>query len=830
MKRLFSTVLTIVWSVTGFLVFGQSLVFNYTSPISGAEYINPEQSIILKTGIPFDQKFIDGHKFIITGSESGLHSFSWKLSEDTKTLVIIPEFKFSYGETVTVNIPQGLITSDGSEISGTDFSFRIKTKDNLPLLKEFYRKELIIENSLKNTQHIKKPSGILKRDYKLPTDYPAPEMINYEETDDKYLFFTLNPRAGAPDYNHYLSINDEYGTPLFFRKTQIGCLNFHKMIDGRLAYAGNDSGNPENGKYYFMDSSYVVIDSVKTGNGYNMDGHDMLLMENGHYLLMSYDPQIVDMSQYVLGGNPNATVVGLVIQEVDVNETVYFQWRSWDHFQITDATDDINLQGSNIDYVHGNAFAFDLDGNLLISSRHLDEITKINYETGDIIYRFGLLSKNNQFVINNDPVGFSHQHDVKVLPNGNITIFDNGNLRPAQYSQALEYSIDEISMTASRVWHYQNDPNVYGASTGSYRRTGDGKNLIGWGSTWPLAAIEILTDQTKVFEVYLPDRVVSYRVIKDEWVTNLFKAPPQLHFGNYEGNTGPIFMILPVHNNSDELIRITSTFNHNEVFEVIDDLPINIPAGDTIELNISFMPDQLDAFNDRLTLNYDNFTMGTLERIARQVSLCGIWDNSTPVVTFLPEYGTNNVDPESNINIMFSKPVRKVGGELIQNDDIPDLFSFNVSNIWGDDVSFTGIISDDRQQITLIPDEPMAEEQQYFVKLLQSTIEDDDGYVIEHPESTVFITGLFVSLKPGTVLNRVMFFPSPFSDILVVTSKDHYIGNICIYDMSGMEIFNVDTGKNRLEINTSHFPEGIYLVKVFGKFGEVNVTKVVKVH
>ncbi len=49
---------------------------------------------------------------------------------------------------------------------------------------------------------------------------------------------------------------------------------------------------------------------------------------------MSYDPQMVDMSKIVPGGNPNATVTGLIVQEIDENKNVVFQWRSWDHFKL----------------------------------------------------------------------------------------------------------------------------------------------------------------------------------------------------------------------------------------------------------------------------------------------------------------------------------------------------------------------------------------------------------------------------------------------------------------------------------------------------------------
>lgn len=283
-----SIALVILLSLTIGFTYGQSHFFNYTSPIPGSEYINPEQTIILKTGLSFDSQSVDNCRISIKGSESGPNNFTWKFSEDFKTLVIIPKNNFFYGETIVVNVSKGLKTFDGTDISDIYFSFKIKTHDNLQYLKDFYKREMLNEKFIAVDNHQKEFSNVLNRDNSLPLDYPPAEMIHFKETDDNYLFFTLNPRAGAPEYNNYITITDKFGVPLFFRKMSNNCLNFHVMHDGRLAYARNNYGNPENEKYYFMDSSYVVIDSVKTGNGYNMDAHDMLLLENGHYLLMSY--------------------------------------------------------------------------------------------------------------------------------------------------------------------------------------------------------------------------------------------------------------------------------------------------------------------------------------------------------------------------------------------------------------------------------------------------------------------------------------------------------------------------------------------------------------
>lgn len=75
-----------------------------------------------------------------------------------------------------------------------------------------------------------------------------------------------------------------------------------------------------------------------------------------------------------------------IIQELDQSKNVVFQWRSWDHFRITDATHE-DLTAALVDYVHANALEVDNDGNILLSSRHLDEITKIDRQTGNIIWR-----------------------------------------------------------------------------------------------------------------------------------------------------------------------------------------------------------------------------------------------------------------------------------------------------------------------------------------------------------------------------------------------------------------------------------------------------------
>jgi hypothetical protein len=130
-----------------------------------------------------------------------------------------------------------------------------------------------------------------------------------------------------------------------------------------------------------MDWSFGVVATV-TAVGYLPDNHDIQPAPEGdRYLIMVYREFPYDMTPF--GGSPAATVVSLILQEVDTQGHLYFEWDSWDHIPLTDTNR--LLTDPEIDYVHGNAVEYDYDGNILISGRSLDEITKINRQTGEII-------------------------------------------------------------------------------------------------------------------------------------------------------------------------------------------------------------------------------------------------------------------------------------------------------------------------------------------------------------------------------------------------------------------------------------------------------------
>ena len=604
--------------------------FQYISPRHGAKLVSPYNNIIIRQGEILDKSVPITNSLIeVKGSFTGIHSGKFFLSNDYRTLIFNPDQPFSLGEIVTVKLGEGLKTSSGAEVSPLRFNFTITTISGEET--ENYLREHYI-NEFSNINHSKNKSVKMAPTYQknemannsLPEIFPEITVTTHNNPTPGYLFmvlFYVSPDSLGPTV---LAITDNYGTPIFYRRYDGITFDLKVQPNGLLTfYNGNlFASTAAERRFLVMDQSYAIVDTIRAGNGYTTDLHELLVLPNGHALLMSYDPQPVRMDTIVPGGDPNAIVTGLIIQELDVSKNVVFQWRSWDHFQITDADSNVDLTAGHIDYVHGNAIDVDYDGNLLISCRKMNEITKIDRLTGDIIWRWG--GENNQFTFVNDNRGFSRQHHIRRIKNGNYTLFDNGNFLSPQHSSALEYQIDEQNMTATLVWSYR-DPNIYGQFMGSTQRLPNGNTVIGWGGTFGAvpAITEIRQDGFKELEIVFKDPYVSYRAKRFFWETNLFFTDlDTISFYNYSQAPDTAFLNL-LNNTSDDII-ITTTTTRTSEFSVIDTLPVIIPANANAQISLTFIPSDTGIFNDVLTIRADKETEG----FGRQVFLSAEYHTS----------------------------------------------------------------------------------------------------------------------------------------------------------------------------------------------------------
>jgi len=342
----------------------------------------------------------------------------------------------------------------------------------------------------------------------------------------------------------YMMILTNDASALWYQAATNDVYDFKPLTDGYLhsgqlfhTYSYTGGGDVT---HQLLDNNYSPAGTVPAGNGYVADCHDFQLLPNGHVLLIGYYKTQMNLSQLVPGAYPNALLAGAVIQELDDQQNVVFQWRTWDHFTVNSyygpygyATNPAALNPV-IDGFHLNSVFMDSDGNLLVSNFGMD-VWKINRQTGQIMWRLGGLANQFSFVGVNPRQALTEfsDHTVTRLANGDILVFCNANQQATYSSAVYEYRLDETNKIATLVWSYKPATNVYSWHYGSAQRLPNGNTFIGWGSAQIVPGVGGTVDQyipactevtptgSVVFEMRFNDPAAdSYRAFR-------YPYPPQ---------------------------------------------------------------------------------------------------------------------------------------------------------------------------------------------------------------------------------------------------------------------------------------------------------------
>ena len=378
----------------------------------------------------------------------------------------------------------------------------------------------------------------VKATAQLPPDFPILTVTTCDTNavGDGYIFLEVTDSWTNGGY--YVMILKNDGTPVWYQNVTNHNYDFKVLPNGYLHYAPFFHTHSWTGggdcTHEILDNNYHSKETIRAGNGYAADAHDFQLLPNGHVLLQGYYRTQMDVSKYVAGGYPNAMVAGAIIQELDAQRNVVFQWRSWDHFTLLGYYGPYlspnNPAGRNpvIDAFHLNTVVMDTDGNLLVSNFGMD-VWKINRQTGQIIWRLGGLA--NQFTfVGVDPrlaMGHFSGHTVSRLDNGNILIYCNADQLATRTSKVFEYRLDETNKVATLMWSYAPPTNYYAWHYGSAQRLSNGNTFIGWGGANIMPGIGGVTNQlipacteitasgAVVFELKFSDaRMASYRAFR----------------------------------------------------------------------------------------------------------------------------------------------------------------------------------------------------------------------------------------------------------------------------------------------------------------------------
>lgn len=481
----------------------------YICPTAGSEWQSTETCLILG----FDHQVPPGLSITVNGSLSGSMEFTEYVSLDGRRLVLTPVQPFIHGEEV-------LVRAESPGSGRLDWSFSVRPVDPPALRPTSSDMDFSGSPSIADPYPLD-PSGDSPNAVTLPSDFPLFTFNTYGTTAPGNLFFSpMNPIGSST--STYLIIANTEGEVLFYNNGVSNYFGPEVHSDGYLYYAYGGLNVAET-FFTALDENYVAVDSFMVV-GYPTDCHGITVAQNSNVLLLGVDSRYIDMSQVVPGGNPNALVQGLLIQEQDENHMPVFQWSSFDHFEITDACSYVNLTGPFVDYVHCNSIDEDQgDGGILVSCLAMTECTKIDRSTGELVWRFGgYMSENPSFTILNDPLdGFSSQHDFRHVEGNLYSVFDNGTHHSPKISRASIYELDTQNLTADLVFNFQVS-GLYGSHMGSTLVLPNGNIFVGWGDVTGYQVRPDMTEVTpsgvQVFRGRMNQLLLeSYRAYRFDW-------------------------------------------------------------------------------------------------------------------------------------------------------------------------------------------------------------------------------------------------------------------------------------------------------------------------
>ena len=654
----------------------------------------------------------------------------------------------------------------------------------------------------------------------VPDNFPKYTITANNSPDDGYFFLAADQMPNKQP--GYLIMVDNYGTPVYYRYFNKVLNSFGVQPNGLLSFMARGSSGA---KFYLMDSTFTVYDSLVAKAPYSKtDPHDFAALKNGHFVFLANDARTMDMSAY--GGKTNATVTGCVVQEQDENKNVVFNWNTWDHFQIGDSYADLTV--SQVDLIHHNSIDVDEDGNFFLVSRSLNEVTKIDRLTGNIIWRLG--GKNNQFTFTDPSTIFSMPHDFRLLPNGNFTAFDNGNGRYPAYSRAIEYSIDQVNKTVDAVWSFDAGKKIYADNSGSTTRLKTGNTVLGYGySVSNPAIIEVHPDSSVAFRLELPDNVTSYRTFKSPWKNTLFVPNTKsIDFGLWDGYTTASYL-LPVYNKSNKVVTLTSYSTHTDAFTIEETFPIDIPANGQVTLTVNYYPGNIHTghIKDVLTVNSDINTASLVQRIAMQVQLSGTKTDVTAPFATIPLTDKVNISKDTVIFINFSEPVRKPDNSELTYINVDSLVTLKKDNAAGENVLFDAVINTDKNRITVTPKSRLADNQTYYVAITggYEDYSDNSGTAV----SATFTTTDFTGLADNHGIAKKVY-PNPGNGLFTLEFATPTKKSIKVSDLSGRIVFR----KNNLSGESYHldlrnFQNGVYFLYIEeSDSGSVQTYKLIK--
>jgi hypothetical protein len=223
-----------------------------------------------------------------------------------------------------------------------------------------------------------------------------------------------------------------------------------------------------------------------------LDFHELQQLPNGNYIAIvdlttncPADPtQCVDLSSW--GDSAQSSITDNPIVELSPSNQLLWWWDPAKHLNL--AAENVNWRNQYPDIIHMNSLEYDGNGGIIFSARHLDAVYRIDMATGNVTWKLGGSTTPQSLTVSGDqydtaPGGplFSGQHYARLLPDGSLSIHDNGS-RANRPPRAVRFTINTSNMTANEVEQVTDSRVTTPAPfTGSVEKLPGGDWVTDWG-------------------------------------------------------------------------------------------------------------------------------------------------------------------------------------------------------------------------------------------------------------------------------------------------------------------------------------------------------------
>jgi len=354
----------------------------------------------------------------------------------------------------------------------------------------------------------------------MPSSHPSPYCVSLHRPEGAaraHVLLTPRRMPRPPHGQNAAMIVSPQGRLLWYlpRRERVYDL---KMVTyrGRPHLAVHVRTGEADGVFELRDARYRVVKRIAFGAPYRTDLHELRLTRQGTAYLGAYRR---------LRMRGVGVVTEYVVREIDLDTgRVLFEWHSLDDVPLARTFRPQPRRGT-WDYFHGNSIEPPVPGDptVIVSARNTAAVYGIDRASGEL--RWVLGGKSDDFGIARGGTRFCAQHAARRLPNGDVTLFDNGGRGnteagcPRHASRVMRFRLDHERRSARLVRTLSSrrssgaGESLLPVGFGNAQMLPSGNMLVSWGTSGFVS--EVSPSGAPRFALDLPN--ASYRAVAAPW-------------------------------------------------------------------------------------------------------------------------------------------------------------------------------------------------------------------------------------------------------------------------------------------------------------------------